>query len=152
MRKTIDEYFIDILQVIKERSTCIRRSVGAVIVKDKQIIATGYNGAPAGIEHCINNENGCLRHKLNIPSGQRAELCIGVHAEQNAIIQCAKNGVSCLNATLYCTNKPCSICMKLIINAGIKRVIYIEDYEDTLTDKLILELKDSLEVIKYTSK
>jgi len=117
-----------IAHIVKERSTCLRRKVGAVLVKDMHILSTGYNGAPKGLPHC--SETGCLREKLNIPSGQRHELCRGVHAEQNAIIQAAVFGVSTRGSTLYVTDFPCSICAKIIINAEIKEIVYDSPYED----------------------
>ena len=112
-RLSWDDYFMKILETVKERSTCVRRKVGAIIVKDKRIIATGYNGAPSGLKHC--EEIGCLREKLNIPSGQNHELCRGIHAEQNAIIQAAMYGVSINEATIYITHSPCVQCAKMII-------------------------------------
>ncbi len=127
-RPTLDEYFMEIAKVVAKRSTCLRQKVGAVIVKDKRILATGYNGAPSGLPHC--DEVGCLREKLKIPSGERQELCRGVHAEQNAIIQAAKFGISVDGATLYSTHCPCIVCAKIIINAGIKRVVYGREYAD----------------------
>ncbi|MFH8119662.1 MAG: dCMP deaminase family protein [Candidatus Aenigmatarchaeota archaeon] len=127
-RPDLDSYFLKICKVVATRSTCIRRKVGAVLVKDKQILATGYNGAPRKLPHCL--EEGCLREKLKIESGKNQELCVGVHAEQNAIIQCAVNGVSSKDSTLYVTSSPCKICAKMIINAGIKRVVYEETYPD----------------------
>ena len=133
-RMSWTDYFMDITKLVAKRSTCIRRSVGAIIVKDKRILATGYNGAPSGTSHC--GVTGCLRAKLNVPSGQRHELCRGIHAEQNAIIQAALHGVSIKDAVLYCTNQPCSICTKMIINAGIT-IIY---YEDGYADELSLEM------------
>jgi dCMP deaminase len=111
--------------------------VGAVIVKDNHILATGYNGVPSGISHCA--DVGCLRAKLNVPSGQRHELCRGLHAEQNAIIQSAKYGVSITDSTIYTNTKPCSICTKMIINSGIKEIVYIEYYDDPLADELLSE-------------
>jgi dCMP deaminase len=126
-----------ITELVASRSTCTRRAVGAVLVKDKQILASGYNGAPSGIRHCA--ETGCLREQLQVPSGERHELCRGVHAEQNAIIQAAFNGVSIKGSTLYCTNRPCSICAKMIINAGIKKVIFKEDYSDEISEKMFAE-------------
>lgn len=129
------EYFSKFAEEAATRSTCLRRQVGAVIVRDNMILSTAYNGAPSGLKHC--SETGCLRDKLNIPSGQNHELCRGIHAEQNAIIQAAKNGISVNGADLYCTNKPCIICTKMIINAGIKKVYYINDYKDKLVDELI---------------
>jgi len=136
-RPSWDDYFKKISEEVKTRSTCLRRHVGAVIVKDKRILSTGYNGAPSGLAHCI--ETGCLRDKLKIPSGERQELCRGLHAEQNAIIQAAQHGVSIAGATIYSTNKPCVSCTKMIINAGITEIVYIEDYKDDLADELLYE-------------
>ncbi|MDI9645902.1 MAG: cytidine/deoxycytidylate deaminase family protein [Archaeoglobales archaeon] len=127
-RPTLDEYFMEIAKVVASRSTCIRQKVGAVIVKDKRILATGYNGAPSNLPHC--DEVGCLREKLKVPSGERQELCRGVHAEQNAVIQAAKFGISVEGATLYSTHCPCITCAKIIINSGIKKVVYGKDYAD----------------------
>ena len=132
-----DAYFMDITFLVAKRSTCTRRNVGAVIVKDKRILATGYNGAPSGIEHCI--DIGCLREELNIPSGEKHELCRGIHAEQNAIVQAAYHGVSIKESALYCTNMPCSICAKMIINAGIKNIFYLNGYSDKIAEKMLLE-------------
>ena len=133
-RPSWDEYFMEIAQLVVSRSTCLRRQVGAVIVKDKKILATGYNGAPSGLAHCL--EVGCLRDKLGIPSGERHELCRGLHAEQNAVIQAAYHGVSIKGATLYCTNLPCIICTKMLINAGIQRVVYAQGYTDPLAQEM----------------
>lgn len=130
-----DEYFMEVAQVVAKRSTCLRRSVGAVIVKDKRILATGYNGAPTGLPHCI--EVGCLRAQLGIPSGERHEICRGLHAEQNALIQAAKYGISVEGSTIYCTTEPCSLCAKMLINAGIKRIVYAEPYPDELSAQLL---------------
>lgn len=138
-RPSWDEYFLDIAALIAHRATCRRRSVGAVLVKDRRILATGYNGAPTGLRHCL--ELGCLREKQNIPSGERHELCRGLHAEQNSIIQAALHGVSVKDATLYCTNYPCVICAKMIINAGIARVIFREGYSDQLSREMLQEAK-----------
>jgi len=134
-RLSWDEYFMEITKLVARRSTCIRRQVGAILVKSRKILATGYNGAPAGLDHCI--DVGCLRQELNVPSGERHELCRGLHAEQNAIIQAAFHGVSIRGATVYCTNLPCSICIKMIINAGIKNVVYLDGYADGLSLELI---------------
>lgn len=134
-RPTWDEYFMRIAELIKTRSTCLRRQVGAVIVKDKRILATGYNGAPSGLKHCI--EIGCLREKMKIPSGERQELCRASHAEQNAIAHAAKHGITIDGATLYCWNYPCSACAKMIINAGIKEIVYRNDYPDKLAKELL---------------
>jgi dCMP deaminase len=133
-RPNWDEYFLELSQLVSKRSTCIRRKVGAVVVKDRHILATGYNGAPKGIVHC--QQVGCLRQRLKVPSGQRHELCRGLHAEQNAIIQAALYGVSLKGASLYCTNLPCSICAKMIINAGIKYVISESMYPDKMAEDM----------------
>lgn len=136
-RPSWDQYFMDIVELVSKRSTCLRRKVGAILVRDKRILATGYNGPPAGITHC--SEVGCLRDELNIPSGQRHELCRGLHAEQNAIIQAALHGVSTKGATIYCTNHPCIICAKMIINSGIEAFVYREDYQDELAQAMLRE-------------
>ena len=128
---------MDITFLVAKRSTCLRRAVGALIVKDKRILTTGYNGAPTGIKHCI--EIGCLREELNVPSGEKHELCRGIHAEQNAIIQAAYHGVSIKDATLFCTNMPCSICAKMIINAGIKKIYYHSGYADAMSKEMLTE-------------
>ncbi len=133
-RPSWDEYFMEITRLVVSRSTCLRRQVGAVIVKDKKILSTGYNGAPSGLPHCL--EAGCLREEMGIPSGERHELCRGLHAEQNAIIQAAYYGVSINGATLYCTNLPCIICTKMLINAGIARVVYAQGYADPLAAQM----------------
>jgi len=128
---------MDIARLVARRSTCLRRQVGAVLVKDKNVLATGYNGTPSGISHCA--DVGCLRERLQVPSGERHELCRGLHAEQNAIIQAAKHGVNISGATLYCTNSPCVICSKMIINAGIDRIVYLDGYPDDLSREMLLE-------------
>lgn len=144
-RPSWDDYFMEMTKLTATRSSCLRRHVGAVLVKDTRVIATGYNGAPAGVTHC--EVTGCLRQKLNVPSGQRHELCRGLHAEQNAIIQAALYGVSTEGATIYCTTKPCSICTKMIINAKITKIVYGEYYEDSLADEL---LKDTdIRILQY---
>lgn len=122
-------------ELAAKRSTCMRRQVGAVIVKENHVIATGYNGPPIGIPHC--DVTGCIREDLKIKSGERHELCRGLHAEQNAIIQAAKHGVVINGSDLYCNTKPCSICTKMILNAGIKRVYYIQDYHDPIAEEII---------------
>ena len=132
-----DSYFMDIASLVSKRSTCLRRQVGALIVKDRNILSTGYNGAPSGITHC--EVTGCLREKLKVPSGERHELCRGLHAEQNAIIQAAYHGTAIKDSTLYCTNLPCSICSKMIINAGILKIIYKDGYMDELAGAMISE-------------
>ncbi|MBA3017604.1 MAG: cytidine/deoxycytidylate deaminase family protein [Proteobacteria bacterium] len=144
-RPSWETYFMDIARLVAKRSTCRRRAVGAVLIKDKRILSTGYNGAPSGLKHCL--EIGCLREELNIPSGERHELCRGIHAEQNSIIQAALHGVSISGATLFCTNQPCSICAKIIINAGIKKVCYHSGYADTMSIEMFKEA--GVELIKY---
>jgi dCMP deaminase len=136
-RPTWDEYFMKITNLVAERSTCMRRMVGATIVKDKKIVSTGYNGAPKGLKHCL--EIGCLREEMGIPSGERHELCRGAHAEQNAIIQAAGSGTNLDGATMYCTDSPCSTCTKMIINSGIRRLVLGKKYPDELGEKLISE-------------
>ncbi len=148
MRPDWDEYFMSLLEVIKTRSTCLRRQVAAVIVKDKRIIATGYNGAPKGVFHC--EHVGCLRDKLKIPSGERHELCRGIHAEQNAIIQASVYGVSIEGADIYITHSPCILCSKMLINAGIKRIVYKGDYPDKLALDMLGEA--GVTVVKYDKK
>ncbi len=129
-RPSWDEYFLKLADLVATRSTCLRRQVGAVLVKNERIISTGYNGAPRGLEHCL--DIGCLREEQGIPSGHRYELCRGVHAEQNAIINAAYYGISTAGATIYCTNQPCTICARMIINAGIIRVVHRGDFDDDL--------------------
>ena len=129
-----EEYFIKITKLVAERSSCLSRQVGAVIVKDNRILATGYNGSPSGLENCC-DEGSCLRKGSK--SGENLNECMAVHAELNAILQCAKMGICCEDATLYVTTKPCASCMKAIIQSGIRKVVYIEDYDAPLTDKLV---------------
>ena len=129
-----DAYFMEITHVVAKRSTCTRRQVGAVIVLDKRILATGYNGAPKDLPHC--EEVGCLRAKLQVPSGERHELCRGLHAEQNAIIQAALHGSSIKGASIYVTHQPCVVCAKMIINAGIVEIIYEGEYPDPLSKEM----------------
>ncbi|SIN69892.1 deoxycytidylate deaminase [Halodesulfovibrio marinisediminis] len=131
------QYFMDITYMVAERSTCTRRKVGAIAVKDKRILATGYNGAPADTSHCL--DIGCLRAELGIPSGQRHEMCRGLHAEQNVIIQAAVHGVSLAGAEIYCTTMPCLICTKMLLNCGIKAVYYVEGYNDELATEMVQE-------------
>ena len=133
-----DEYFMQMAELTAKRSTCLRRQVGAVIVKDKRIIATGYNGAPKGLKHCA-QLGGCLREKLHVPSGERHELCRALHAEQNAIIQAATLGQSIEGGTIYVTHHPCSICAKMILNAGLERIVIREGYPDTLAKEILSE-------------
>lgn len=129
-RPNWDEYFLKIATLVSERSTCMRRNVGAILVKEKKILATGYNGAPSGIVHC--EEAGCIRTELNVPSGERHELCRGLHAEQNALLQAALHGNSVKGSTLYATIQPCIICAKMIINAGIKDIVIMGEYPDEM--------------------
>ena len=136
-RPSWNEYFMDITSLVARRSTCMRRQVGAVMVKEKNILATGYNGTPSGITHC--DVTGCLREQLNVPSGERHELCRGLHAEQNAIIQAARHGVNISDSVLYCTNSPCIICTKMLINAGIRKVVYLQGYSDNLSLEMLDE-------------
>ena len=134
-----DEYFMDFAVLTAKRSTCLRRQVGAVIVQDKHIVATGYNGAPRGLAHCGQREGGCLREEMGIPSGERHEMCRALHAEQNAIIQAATLGQSIEGATIYITHQPCVICAKMIINAGIERIVVKEGYPDELSVQILKE-------------
>ena len=146
-RPTWDEYFLGIADLISKRSTCLRRSVGAVLVKEKRILATGYNGAPSGIKHC--NVTGCIREKLNIPSGERHELCRGLHAEQNVLLQAALHGVSTKGSVMYITHQPCVICAKMLINAGIKEIVVSDGYPD----KMAMEfLKEAGVIVRVTGK
>ncbi len=138
-RPSWDEYFLELACLVSKRSTCLRRFVGAVLVKEKNILATGYNGAPSGIKHCV--DIGCLRDKLKIPSGQRHELCYGLHAEQNVILQAALHGVSTKDSQLYVTNQPCMICAKMLINAGIKEIIILDGYPDELAAQFLKAAK-----------
>lgn len=147
-RPTWDQYFIDITHLVATRSTCLRRQVGALLVKERNILATGYNGTPSGIRHC--EETGCLRERLKVPSGERHELCRGLHAEQNAIIQAARHGVNIDGSTLYCNTMPCIICTKMLINAGIKRIVYDEGYSDELAREMVAEA--GIEVVRFERK
>ena len=132
-----DEYFMEMARLVSTRSTCLRRKVGAVIVKEKRVLSTGYNGSPRGTRHC--EELGCIRVQMNIPSGTRHELCRGVHAEQTAVAQAAYFGVSVNGASIYTTTFPCSMCAKILINAGIKEIVYDEGYMDDLSKSLLDE-------------
>jgi dCMP deaminase len=144
-RPSWNQYFSSITRMVATRSTCLRRHVGAILVKEKRILSTGYNGAPAGLKHCI--EVGCLREEAGIPSGTRHELCRALHAEQNAIVQSAYHGISIAGSTLYCTNKPCVICSKMLINAGIQRIFYDEGYDDDLADAILDEA--GIEIMRF---
>lgn len=146
-RPSWDEYFLKITKDVSERATCVKRKVGAIVVKNNHILATGYNGTPKGFVHCT--EETCIRRQMHVPSGQRHELCRGLHAEQNAIIQAAVHGVKIEKGTLYCTYQPCVICVKMMINAGIKRLVYMGGYPDELASQM---LKDSkMEVVQNKS-
>jgi dCMP deaminase len=136
---------MQIAGLVAQRSTCIRRKVGAVIVRDKHILTTGYNGAPKGLPHCT--EVGCLREELGIPSGERVEICRGIHAEQNALIQAARFGISLEGGMLYCTTQPCVTCSKLLINAGITKILYVEAYADKLGEGMLAQAGVKLEQI-----
>ncbi len=147
-RPSWDEYFMEFARLAARRSSCLRRSVGAVLVCDKRVLATGYNGVPSGITHC--SETGCLREKLKVPSGERHELCRGLHAEQNAIIQAAHHGIRIEGSVLYCTTHPCVICTKMLINAGITEIVYAEGYADELSAEMLRE--SGLVLRKYEEK
>ncbi|MBN2498396.1 MAG: dCMP deaminase family protein [Deltaproteobacteria bacterium] len=137
MRPDWHSYFMDFARLAQRRSTCLRRKVGAVIVKDRMVLATGYNGAPKGVRHCA--EVGCIRQLQNVPSGQRHELCRGLHAEQNAIIQAAFHGVQIQGGVMYCTFRPCIICIKMIVNAGLTKVYFLGEYDDALARDMATE-------------
>ncbi len=145
-RPSWDEYFMTIAADVATRATCVRRRVGALIVKNRRILSTGYNGVPTGITHCTPET--CLRARYNIPSGERHELCRGLHAEQNAIIQAAYHGVSIKDAVLYATIQPCSICTKMLINGGIRSFIFKDPYNDPLAQEMMEEA--GIEVIIYS--
>ncbi|MHB1017444.1 MAG: deoxycytidylate deaminase [Coriobacteriia bacterium] len=136
-RPSWDEYFMAITDQVGQRATCTRRHIGAVIVKDKRILATGYNGVPSGLAHCA--EVGCLREQRGIPSGTQHELCRGIHAEQNAVIQAARHGTAIDGAMVYCTHQPCVLCAKILINAGITEIIYRNAYPDALATEMLAE-------------
>ena len=136
-RPSWDEYFLGITMQVSRRSTCLRRQVGAILVRDRRILTTGYNGAPRGVRHC--EEVGCLRAQQNVPSGERHELCRALHAEMNAMLQAASFGVSTQGATLYSTNCPCSLCAKMAINAGVTRIVTMGDYPDPLAKEILKE-------------
>ena len=146
-RPSWDEYFMTITHEVASRTTCMRRAVGAIIVKDKRILATGYNGVPTGITHC--GEAGCLREELGVPSGQRHDICRGLHAEQNAIIQAAKSGTNIDGATIYITTQPCVVCAKMLINSGIKEVVYSNPYPDELAMSMLKEAGLKLRILEH---
>ncbi|MCG0275757.1 MAG: dCMP deaminase family protein [Thermosediminibacteraceae bacterium] len=145
IRPPWDDYFMEIARVVAKRSTCLRRSVGAVVVLEKRILTTGYNGAPTNLAHC--QEVGCLREKMGIPAGERHELCRGLHAEQNAIIQAAIWGISIKGATLYVTHQPCALCAKMLINAGVRKIVYEGEYPDDLAMEMLSEA--GIEIVQY---
>jgi dCMP deaminase len=136
-RPSWDEYFLEMAELVSKRSTCLRRKVGAVAVRDKRVLATGYNGAPSGLAHCT--DIGCIRQKMKIPSGQRQELCRGLHAEQNVIIQAGIHKVDLAGCTIYATNQPCVTCTKILIGAGVKEVVILEGYPDALARRMLRE-------------
>jgi dCMP deaminase len=139
-RPTWDEYFLEVAGLVSKRATCLRRKVGSIIVKDKRILATGYNGAPSGLKDCL--ELGyCVRERLKIPSGERHELCRALHAEQNALIQAALHGITTKGSTLYATHQPCIICAKMLINAGIKEIVISDGYPDKMAMEFLREAK-----------
>ncbi len=139
------QYFMRIAHLVAERSTCLRRGVGAIAVKDKRILATGYNGAPHGVAHC--RETGCLRQQLGIPSGERHEICRGLHAEQNVIIQAAVHGIGLSGAEIYCTTQPCLICSKMLINCGITAIYCSFAYPDVMAEAMLAEAGVKLEYL-----
>ncbi len=141
---------MSIAHLVAQRSTCLRRQVGAVIVKNKRILATGYNGAPSGVSHCA--ESGCLRRQLRIPAGERHEICRGIHAEQNAIIQAATFGVNISNAVIYTTHQPCFICTKMIINAHISHIFFLDEYPDELAVAMLKQAKITCKKLKKDSE
>lgn len=149
-RPSWDQYFMSIARLASTRSTCLRRQVGAVIVKDKKILATGYNGAPMGLKHCLDID--CLREELGIPSGERHELCRATHAEQNAIVQAATSGVSIKDSIIYSTTHPCILCSKLLINAGISKIIIEDSYPDEMSRQMLDEAGVEIIIIGQDTK
>ena len=145
LRPSWEEYFMRIAEVTATRSTCVRHKLGAVLVRDKRILSTGYNGAPRGMKHCI--DIGCLRDRLKIPSGTRHEICRGVHAEQNTIIQASRHGVTTEDSEIYITHEPCAVCAKILINAGVKKIICKTGYPDPFAKKLLKEAR--VKVIRF---
>lgn len=136
-RKSWDRYFIDIARLVSERSTCLRRKVGAVLVRDKRILCTGYNGAAHGLAHCA--EAGCVRERLGIKPAERIEICRGIHAEQNALVQAAMFGVSVSSAVLYCTHEPCITCAKMLLNADVREFVVDLPYPDAFARRMLRE-------------
>jgi dCMP deaminase len=147
-RPSWNDYFLEVADLVATRSTCLRRQVGAVLVRDKRIISTGYNGAPRKLKHC--SEVGCLRSEKDIPSGERYELCRGVHAEQNAIINAAYYGISTQDTVMYCTHQPCIICARTIINAGVEKVVHRGDFQDDIALELMREAGIELVIVEKT--
>lgn len=147
-RPSWDEYFMSIAHQVATRSTCTRRQVGAVLVKGKRILATGYNGVPIGLEHC--DTAGCLRDKLGIPSGEKHELCRGLHAEQNAVIQAARFGIAMDGSTVYSTTRPCVLCAKILINSGVVEIVSSEGYPDALSESIIEESGIAFRTLDFT--
>ena len=145
-RPSWDEYFMTLANQVATRTTCMRRGVGAVSVKERRILATGYNGVPAGLAHC--RETGCLRSQLGVPSGQRHEICRGLHAEQNAIIQAARYGINIAGASIYVNTQPCVVCAKMLINADIEEIIYQNPYPDELAMSMLEEAGIKLRVFE----
>ena len=145
-RPSWDEYFLRITKEVAQRSTCLRRQVGALLVLDKHILKTGYNGAPSGLPHCL--EIGCLREQLKVPPGERHELCRGLHAEMNALLQASQCGVKISGATLYSTTYPCSLCAKMLVNTGIKRIVTLTDYPDALAKEILSAANVKVEIVK----
>ena len=146
-RPSWDEYFMEITKLVATRSTCLRRQVGAILVKEKRILATGYNGAPTGLKHCY-DRGGCLRQKEKIPSGQRHELCRAIHAEMNVLLQASSYGVNIKGSTLYATNQPCILCAKMLINAGVKDIIISSGYPDPQAVAILKEAKIKIKFLK----
>ena len=136
-RPSWERYFMSIAGQVATRSTCLRRQVGCIIVLEKRIVSTGYNGAPSGLPHC--EQVGCVRETRGVASGERHELCRGLHAEQNAIIQAAMHGTAVRGGSVFCTHKPCILCTKMLINAGVRRVYYEQGYEDEMADEMARE-------------
>ncbi|MCL2525983.1 MAG: cytidine/deoxycytidylate deaminase family protein [Coriobacteriia bacterium] len=149
-RPSWDNYFMSIAEQVGSRSTCTRRKIGALIVRDKRILATGYNNVPSGIEHCTTK--GCLRDELGIPSGERHELCRGIHAEQNAVVQAAKYGIAIDGSSMYTTTQPCILCGKIMINAGIKEIVFVGEYPDDLSRTMLEEAGVALRQVSLSTQ
>ena len=147
-RPSWDEYLLNNACEFTKRSTCILRAEVAIILKDLRILATGYNGVPSGLRHC--EETGCLREQLGVPSGQRHEICRGLHAEQNAIIQAARYGIDIEGSSIYITTEPCSVCAKMLINAGIKEIVFATAYPDKLSEELLGETDILIRCVEYS--